>query len=40
VSKLPGSAFTAAPVVWLSAVAVALGAAGLVGLRRRDMPVA
>jgi ABC-2 type transport system permease protein len=40
VPKLPGSAFTATPVVWLTAVAVALGAAGLVGLRRRDMPVA
>jgi ABC-2 type transport system permease protein len=40
VPKLPGSAFTAAPVVWLTAVAVALGAVGLAGLRRRDMPVA
>ncbi|GAB1639845.1 ABC transporter permease [Krasilnikovia sp. MM14-A1259] len=38
VPKLPGSAFTAAPVVWLVAVAVALGAAGLAGLRRRDIP--
>jgi ABC-2 type transport system permease protein len=40
VPKLPGSAFTVTPVLWLTAVAVALGAAGLVGLRRRDMPVA
>jgi len=40
VPKLPGSAFTATPLLWLTAVAVALGVAGLVGLRRRDMPVA
>ena len=40
VPKLPGSAFTATPVLWLTAVAVVLGAAGLAGLRRRDMPVA
>jgi ABC-2 type transport system permease protein len=39
VPKLPGSAFTVAPVLWLTVVAVALGAAGLAGLRRRDMPV-
>ncbi|WP_432992375.1 ABC transporter permease [Dactylosporangium sp. CA-233914] len=39
VPKLPGSAFTVAPVLWLTLVAVALGAAGLAGLRRRDMPV-
>jgi ABC-2 type transport system permease protein len=39
VPKLPGSAFTAAPVLWLTVVAVALGAAGLAGLRRRDIPV-
>nr|BFE61502.1 exporter of polyketide antibiotics [Dactylosporangium thailandense] len=38
VPKLPGSAFTATPVVWLTVVALALGAAGLAGLRRRDMP--
>ena len=40
VPKLPGSEFAATPVLWLTAVAVALGAAGLVGLRRRDIPVA
>ncbi|GAA3343876.1 exporter of polyketide antibiotics [Amorphoplanes nipponensis] len=39
VPKLPGAAFTVTPVLWLTAVAVALGAAGLAGLRRRDMPV-
>ena len=39
VPKLPGAAFTATPVLWLTAVAVALGAAGLAALRRRDMPV-
>jgi ABC-2 type transport system permease protein len=38
--KLPGSAFTATPVLWLLAVAAALGVAGLAALRRRDMPVA
>jgi ABC-2 type transport system permease protein len=39
VPKLPGSAFSAAPVLWLTVIAVALGAAGLAGLRRRDIPV-
>jgi polyether ionophore transport system permease protein len=39
VPKLPGAAFTATPLLGLTAVAVALGAAGLAGLRRRDMPV-
>jgi putative exporter of polyketide antibiotics len=38
VPKAPGAAVAAAPLVWLAAVAVALAAAGLVGLRRRDMP--
>ena len=38
VPKLPGAAFTATPVLWLTAVAIALGAAGLAALRRRDMP--
>jgi len=40
VPKLPGSEFTVTPVLWLTGLAVALGAAGLAGLRRRDMPVA
>ncbi|MDT4992119.1 MAG: polyether ionophore transport system permease protein [Actinoplanes sp.] len=39
VPKLPGSAFTVTPVLWLTVAAVALSAAGLAGLRRRDMPV-
>jgi ABC-2 type transport system permease protein len=37
--KLPGAALTATPLVLLLAVAVVLGAAGLAGLRRRDLPV-
>jgi ABC-2 type transport system permease protein len=37
VPKLPGGAFTGVPLVWLSAVAIALALAGLVGLRRRDI---
>jgi ABC-2 type transport system permease protein len=40
VPKLPGAAFTVTPVLWLTVIALALGAAGLAGLRRRDMPVA
>ncbi|WP_432824796.1 ABC transporter permease [Dactylosporangium sp. CA-092794] len=40
VPKLPGSAFTVTPVLWLTLVAAALAAAGLAGLRRRDIPVA
>ncbi|MET8148577.1 hypothetical protein ACIBSW_35080 [Actinoplanes sp. NPDC049668] len=39
VPKLPGAAFTLTPVLWLTVIAAALGAAGLAGLRRRDMPV-
>jgi ABC-2 type transport system permease protein len=35
--KLPGGAVTAPPLVWLSVIALALGAAGLAGLRRRDV---
>jgi ABC-2 type transport system permease protein len=38
VPKAPGAAVAAAPLVWLAAVAIVLAAAGLVGLRRRDMP--
>jgi ABC-2 type transport system permease protein len=39
VPKVPGAGVSATPLVWLVAVAAALGAAGLVGLRRRDIPV-
>jgi ABC-2 type transport system permease protein len=35
--NLPGGDFSATPLLWLLAVAVALGAAGLVGFRRRDL---
>jgi ABC-2 type transport system permease protein len=37
VPRLPGGVFTAEPLAWLSAVAVVLAAAGLLGLRRRDI---
>lgn len=37
VPKLPGSAFSITPVLWLTAVAAALGAVGLAGFRRRDI---
>jgi ABC-2 type transport system permease protein len=39
VPRAPGGDVTATPLIWLLAVAVAFGAAGLVGLRRRDIPV-
>ncbi len=39
VPKVPGGEVSATPLVWLVAVAVVLAAAGLVGLRRRDIPV-
>ncbi len=35
--KLPGGAVSAAPLLWLSAIAVVLAAAGLIGLRARDI---
>ena len=35
--KLPGGTVSAAPLIWLSIIAVALAVAGLVGLRRRDI---
>jgi ABC-2 type transport system permease protein len=35
--KLPGGTVNAPPLIWLSAVALALGAAGLLGLRQRDI---
>ena len=37
VPKLPGAAVTAGPLLWLSLAVVALVAAGLAGLRRRDI---
>jgi ABC-2 type transport system permease protein len=37
VPKLPGGAVSAAPLIWLSAAALALAAVGLAGLRRRDI---
>jgi ABC-2 type transport system permease protein len=37
VPKLPGAAVTAAPLLWLSLAALVLAAAGLAGLRRRDI---
>jgi polyether ionophore transport system permease protein len=35
--KLPGAAVSAEPLLWLCGIALALGTAGLVGLRRRDI---
>ena len=35
--RLPGGTVTAAPLLWLSAAAVVLSAAGLAALRRRDI---
>ena len=37
--KVPGGALTATPLAVLLAVALALGGAGLAGLRRREIPV-
>ncbi|SEG92512.1 ABC-2 type transport system permease protein [Thermomonospora echinospora] len=37
VPKLPGAAMAVAPMVWLAVVTAALAAAGLYGLRRRDI---
>jgi ABC-2 type transport system permease protein len=39
VPRLPGGDFTAVPLVWLVLLAAALTAAGLVGFRRRDVPI-
>lgn len=36
--RLPGGEVSAAPLVWLSAVAIALAVTGLAGFRRRDVP--
>jgi ABC-2 type transport system permease protein len=38
VPKVPGTAVTATPLVWLAVIALGLTAAGLAGLRRRDVP--
>ena len=35
--RLPGGVVSAAPLIWLCAIAAALGLAGLIGLRRRDI---
>jgi ABC-2 type transport system permease protein len=37
VPKLPGSSFTAVPLLWLAAIAAGLVAGGLAGFRRRDL---
>ena len=37
--KLPGGEMTVAPLLWLTAIALGLVAAGLAGLRRRDIPI-
>jgi polyether ionophore transport system permease protein len=37
IPKLPGAAFTAAPLIWLTAAAAALIAAGLMAFRQRDV---
>ena len=37
VPKLPGDDVFAAPLVWLALISAALVAAGLLGLRRRDV---
>ena len=39
VPQLPGNSASAAPLIALTAIAVVLGAVGLAGLRRRDLPV-
>jgi len=39
VPRLPGGAFSVTPLAWLAVTAAALIAAGLVGFRRRDVPV-
>ncbi|MFC4531984.1 ABC transporter permease [Sphaerisporangium dianthi] len=36
--KLPGGEMSPAPLLWLAAIALALAAAGLAALRRRDVP--
>jgi ABC-2 type transport system permease protein len=35
--KLPGGEFSATPVIWLCAAALAMAVVGVAGLRRRDI---
>lgn len=37
VPRLPGGPFSVTPLLWLTAVAALLGAAGLAALKRRDV---
>jgi len=37
IPKLPGSAFTGTPLIWLTGIAAVLVASGLAGFRRRDV---
>ncbi len=37
IPKLPGGTVSAEPLLWLCAVALAIGTVGLLGLRRRDL---
>jgi ABC-2 type transport system permease protein len=37
VPKVPGGVFSSMPLIWLSAIAVALACVGLTALRRRDV---
>lgn len=39
IPRLPGASVDVTPLAWLTALALTLGAAGLAGLRRRDIPV-
>jgi ABC-2 type transport system permease protein len=39
VPRLPGSDFAPMPLVWLVIVAATLTAVGMIGFRRRDVPV-
>jgi ABC-2 type transport system permease protein len=37
IPKIPGGDFTVTPLLWLTALAMALTVGGLAGLRRRDL---
>ncbi|HEY3035461.1 MAG TPA: ABC transporter permease, partial [Streptosporangiaceae bacterium] len=39
IPKAPGGAVSSTPLIWLLGIAVGLAVAGLIGLRRRDIPV-